>query len=96
MAVAAVDLIATAAECKGVPPGPLSGLKVCYAPNSITGHSRRSETGHRTPKLSIDSDLGLQEDVAGGVAEHDLVGAGDHFPAVAEDVPVGEGALVQG
>jgi len=47
-------------------------------------------------KLSVDGDLGLQEYVAGGVANHDLVGAGDDLPAGAEDVPVGEGAFVQG
>ncbi len=46
--------------------------------------------------LSINGDLGLQEDVARGVAEHDLVGAGDDLPAVAEYVPVGKGAFVQG
>lgn len=50
----------------------------------------------RMPPVSIDGDLGLQEDVPGGVAHHDLVGAGDDLPAVAEDVPVGEGAFVQG
>ena len=40
--------------------------------------------------------MGLQEDVARGVAEHDLVGAWDDLPAVAEDVPIGKGTFVQG
>jgi hypothetical protein len=41
-------------------------------------------------KLSIDGDLGLQQDVARRVTDHDLIGTWDDLPALAEYVPVGE------
>lgn len=65
-----------------------SELRIPAATATVNKIERRIE--QRMNGLSVDSDLGLQQDVARGVAEHDLVGAGDDLPAVAEDIPVGE------